>query len=284
VIGRTGGPAIAWHDGGSSKTDGCQFYGCSSLRSATLNAVTELPNDFFNNCSSLTNVVFNCEPTSLGRYVFGNCTSLETVTPFLPSSITNIGGYAFYKCNNLAGDLTVGRRKTRLTFNSRHDPNDEWTDHQFMGMYALRSLTINSDFTRLPQDCCVKDIALETVCVNANADIIFGKWSLAGWENHNPPIRDLYVNSFATFEDEVLRYRPAMKLRFWVPAGNAQWQTWVAANVDRWEDLTDDQRAGYYAEFGADAKHPVGLTHDNVQPATQWLMWRPKGGLILFVQ
>ncbi len=63
----------------------------------------------FDGCASLTNVVFEeTGLTSIGSYVFRNCTSLERITPFLPDTVTSIGYEAFQNCTALACSLRIG--------------------------------------------------------------------------------------------------------------------------------------------------------------------------------
>ena len=292
TIGRIGGPTVEWVDGGSIQEDGCQFKMSTKragrITSVTLNAVTNVPNDCFYSCTSLTNVTVNSQLVSIGRYAFGVCSSLKTVTPFLPPSVTTIGGYAFSQCGVLAGDLEIGARNTDIAWTSRYDPNSEWTGQQFSQMFALRSVTIRGDIDHVPTNFLAMCSALETVRIESRTDFVFCAESLAGWDGRNPPIRDLYVRAFATFDNptgkEVLRYRPDYKLRFWVPANNAKWQSWVASNVDPFDGLDPETKALYYAEFGEKAKKPVGLTHADASPSKQWLMWRPNIGMLIFVR
>ena len=288
TIGRIGGPTVEWMDGGTLLDDGCQFKMSAKkvgrITSVTLNAVTNVPNDCFNYCTSLTNVTFNSPVVSIGRYVFATCTSLKTVTPLLPPSVTTLGGYAFYQCDNLVGDVEIGARKAKITWDSRYDPDHAYTGQQFAQDFTIRSLTIHGDIDHVPTNFLAMSSAVETVRIESRTDFVFCAESLAGWDGRNPPIRDLYVKAFATFEKDVLRYRPDYKLRFWVPADNAKWQSWVASNVDPFDGLDLETKALYYAEFGEKAKKPVGLTHADASPSKQWLMWQPSVGMMIFVR
>lgn len=292
TIGRIGGPPVEWTDGGSVENDGGQFImwpdKAGRITSVTLNAVTNVPNDCFEFCTSLTNVTFNSPVVSIGRYAFATCTSLMTVTPLLPPSVHQIGGYAFYQCNNLVGDVEIGARKAKITWDSRYDPKGSYAGQQFAQDFTIRSLTIHGDIDHVPTNFLAMACAVETVRIESRTDFVFCAESLAGWDGRNPPIRDLYVRAFATFDNptgkEVLRYRPDYKLRFWVPADNAKWQSWVASNVDPFDGLDPETKALYYAEFGETARKPVGLTHADAAPSKQWLMWQPNVGMMIFIR
>ena len=80
------------------------FSGCTSLTSFTFSdAIIEIGEAAFYNCSSLTNLIgFNTNTTlvSIGARSFYNCTSLTQIN-FAPN-IQTIGAYAFYNCNSLS--------------------------------------------------------------------------------------------------------------------------------------------------------------------------------------
>ena len=61
--------------------------------------VTEIGNNAFYGCTSLTSVTIGNSITSIGDYAFSGCTSLTSVT--IPDSVTSIGRYAFYNCSSL---------------------------------------------------------------------------------------------------------------------------------------------------------------------------------------
>ena len=76
------------------------FFGCSSLTSVTIpNSVTSISPWAFENCSSLTSVTIPNSVTEIDSYAFRGCGSLTSVT--IPNSVTKIGLSAFKDCQNL---------------------------------------------------------------------------------------------------------------------------------------------------------------------------------------
>lgn len=61
--------------------------------------VTEISENAFHNCSSLTSVTIGSGVTSIGSYAFYKCSSLQSLT--IPNSVNSIGRLAFYGCTGL---------------------------------------------------------------------------------------------------------------------------------------------------------------------------------------
>ena len=94
------------------------FYGCNSLASVHITDLTAWMNikfrtydsnplyngaDLYLNGSLVTDLVIPAGMTSIGKYAFYNCDSLESVT--IPDSVTSIGEGAFSGCDNL--EITI---------------------------------------------------------------------------------------------------------------------------------------------------------------------------------
>ena len=281
VVGRPGGPVVEM---ASDVENEPNHFASTAIGSAVFHSVRIIPNECFHYCTSLTNVVL-CEGIDrIGRYAFAACTALTTVTPFLPQSVRHVGGFAFYQCSNLSGNLFVGQRNKPLEWDSPGDPNRQWADHQFAEIFALKSVTIYGDIDEITKDCFCMDSALETVRIYSKTSVTVGDSAFGGWSGHTPPIRDFYANAFMTFGKETFRYYPDYTMRFWVARGNAQWDAWIAENVTPWNELGDVTN-NFYTAFGAGARKPVGLVKDGVQPARQWVMrWSPGVGTMVLVR
>ena len=61
--------------------------------------VTEIGDNAFEDCSSLTSVTIPEGVTRIGDWAFKGCSSLTSVT--IPESVTRIGDKAFYGCSSL---------------------------------------------------------------------------------------------------------------------------------------------------------------------------------------
>jgi len=75
------------------------LYGCKSLLHVDLKGcakLTQLGNNVFGWCSSLTSVSLPDGLTQLGDQVFDECYSLTSVT--LPDGVTKLGDGVFYEC------------------------------------------------------------------------------------------------------------------------------------------------------------------------------------------
>ena len=83
------------------------------------NHATEIEDDAFSYCTSLTSVTIPDSVTSIGNYAFEYCTSLTSVT--IPDSVTSIGDWAFY-CTSLTS-VTIPESVTSI------------------GLYAFRGCT-----------------------------------------------------------------------------------------------------------------------------------------------
>ena len=76
------------------------FQGCSSLTTVELpDSLTNIGQDAFDGCTSLTTVELPDSLTSIGNFAFWGCSSLTTVE--LPDSLTSIGNSAFDGCTSL---------------------------------------------------------------------------------------------------------------------------------------------------------------------------------------
>ena len=101
------------------------FGGCDNLTSITIpNSVTSIGDGAFEDCNNLASitvnsnnnnyssqdgVLFNKNKTTLIQYPMGNTRTSYTI----PNSVTSIGGYAFYSCDNLTS-ITIPNSVTSI--------------------------------------------------------------------------------------------------------------------------------------------------------------------------
>ena len=285
VIGSEGGAPTELP---TSFGNGYQFSVCSSITSIRFRSATALPANVCLKCSSLTNVVLDAAETvggsafnactalktvrlsetlqSIGGSAFMNCTALATVEPFLPESVTSIGVSAFDGCSALAGDLVIGSEGGAPT----ELPPSGGSGYQFSVCKSITSIRFRSA-TTLPANVCLKCSSLTNVVLDA-AETVGGNAF-----NSDNKISDFFVNRFAAINSTAFNFGPAAYgMRFHVAKGNADWDGWVATNVTRWAELTEDQRGKFAKAFPGETKHPVGLINKNgAQPQNQWACrWR----------
>ncbi len=93
------------------------FMGCSSLTYIEIpNSVTTIGNNAFQNCTSLTSISLPSGLTSIEKQLFYNCTALTTIE--IPAGVTTIDTTAFEDCSSLA-TFTVAEGNT--TFSASDD-------------------------------------------------------------------------------------------------------------------------------------------------------------------
>ena len=76
------------------------FQNCTSITSVVYDAsVPTVPNQCFNGCTSLSSVTLNENVTGIGHYAFTSCPNLSYLE--IPRSVTEISDYAFMNDSNL---------------------------------------------------------------------------------------------------------------------------------------------------------------------------------------
>ena len=113
------------------------FYNCKSLTSVVIpDSVTKIGYYAFDECSSLTSVVIPDSVTEIGKFAFMRCRSLTSVV--IPDSVTKIESMAFLDCSSLTSIVignsvillpTAGRRGLPRPFMKKHIPHPAHLHH-----------------------------------------------------------------------------------------------------------------------------------------------------------
>ena len=156
--------------------EGRAFQDCKALPSVAVGpGVVKLADSLFAGDTALTNAVLHDGITSIGSS-FNGCTALETVTPFLPASVTAVATYAFQNCHALRGDLfiatngaaaTIGgtafSNARGLTSATMGDGVSKIEGNTFVGCSSLTRVRLSANLTSIGQSAFNGCSSLESV-------------------------------------------------------------------------------------------------------------------------
>ena len=113
------------------------FLGCKTLTSITIpNSVTTIGDHAFSWCSNLTSAIIGNSVTDIGTGAFGNCSALTSIT--IPNSVTTISNSAFRGCESFTS-VTIPNSVTEIY------------NYAFYGCSALTLVNIGSSVTKIGQ-------------------------------------------------------------------------------------------------------------------------------------
>ena len=127
-------------------------------------SVTSIGNYVFQDCSNLTSVTIPDSVTSIGSSAFQNCTGLTSVT--IGNSVTSIGDYAFYTCSSLTS-VDIPDSVTSIG------------DHVFDHCSGLTSITIGSGVTSISSSAFSGCSSLTSVTIG-NSVTSIGSYAFYG--------------------------------------------------------------------------------------------------------
>lgn len=172
---------------GVKSIHGQTFWGCSSLESIIIPfTVTSIDNYAFMGCSSLTSITIPKSVTEIRQFTFAGCTNLTSIivesgntkydsrnncnaiietktntliqgcsSTIIPSSVTSIGNYAFYRITNLTS-ITIPESITEID------------NGAFSGCSGLTTISLPKNLTTLKSQTFWECIALKSITLPQN--------------------------------------------------------------------------------------------------------------------
>lgn len=217
----------------------------SNISSVTLGTgVKMVPKRCFRENYGMTNLVFLGDIEILGGQAFELCTSLASVTPFLPHSITNIGSWVFSSDTALEQDLELGKGKNPVTLVG--------SSHFYKS--GITSIDIGPGITTLPQQCFDSCPNLTNVIIRG--EVALGKYAFSSARSlqnvylaHKPTAWEASFNNHATYT------------RFHLARGIEAWDDFVAdpAMMIPWENVAS-YRKDTYSSLYPEGPTPIGLS------------------------
>ena len=245
---------------------GQAFYNCSSLPSITIpETVISIGNNAFSSCESLKSVIWNAiHCADLSGTPFYYCTSISfgnnveviparicydsnNLTSFtIPSSVKEIGQYAFYRCNKVTSvkmnngieRLGKGVFYQCLALDTIVLPNSvlDAGTYTFYGCKVLKHLVLSNQLTAIGENLCNGCAALETIIIPATVQTIgqkafydCKKLKFITCEAQTPPACGTTV--FGNVDKSTPLYVPAAKINDYKAA-------------DQWKDFLDIRPIG----------------------------------------
>lgn len=136
-------------------------------------SVTEIGQDAFSYCYSLTSVTIPNSVKSIGDYAFWGCIGLISVT--IPNSVTRIGNNSFLDCSSLTSVTIPGSVKSigagafskcsSLTSVRIPDSVKKIDAYAFSGCSSLTSVNIGSSVTEIGENAFYECSSLESVTI-----------------------------------------------------------------------------------------------------------------------
>ena len=197
---------------------------------------------------------------------------LESVTPFLPASLTYLGDSAFTRDTKLAGDLVLSNPQLEIS--------GDYMIHGGQGQATFYGTCITSaDLTGSRIECLPE--ALFRNCAQMKTFIFpktYVEMATSMFAN-DTSLADIRFRSFPRLGgvSSFFHLTPGdYRGRIVYPRGNTGWETFISTNETfvAWEDAGDATNT-YYATF-ADRWRPAGyvIWDDNPTSIIKWLVPR----------
>ena len=122
-------------------------------------SVTSIGEYVFQNCSSLKNIIIPDSVTRIDNFAFENCSSLTSIT--IPNSVTSTGSGVFYGCSSLTS-ITIGSGMTEIS------------DNSFNGCSSLTNIAIPDSVTSIYTSAFEGCSSLTSITIPNSVTSIYG--------------------------------------------------------------------------------------------------------------
>ncbi len=238
----------------------------TKITSANFTGLSTVPDNTFLDCEELKSVVLSENLVSIGGSAFRNCVNLESVEPFLPSTLATLGSSAFYNCQKLTGALFLSNPDSLIL---GHYNNGSW-----------RSMFVNAQITAVtitaPVTVGDQSYNLDEYMFDGNT--LLGEVSLPGNVTAIPAhsfcnctsLTNLtFSGDMPTIASTTFRGVPAKSMNIHVPRDNASWSVLESDANFTAVTKTDDNMADFNERYPNYPSKPYGLW--KVGETTAWV-------------
>ena len=282
--------------GGEISITSCSSLGGNNVMDASLPVKGGYPIVSIGGCTSTSVKTLILPETirTLDHRAFVNCSSLTSVSPMFPDSLTTFGGGCFADAHNFKGNVRIGfgtdagGAPLPVTFAIHDGVRGIQFQSQALGpdillgpgvmsipAYTFRNCSIVTNLSLGANLSSLKANAFEQLGKSANASVVF-------------------AGDKPTLEASAFSATTPAKVRFLVPwNGGSKYPAWAAfltdtAKVTPWAALSAADKETYEANFpGKMATHnPYGkvISSEDGFPAGSWVCATKSSGFAIFVR
>lgn len=228
---------------------------------------------------------------TLANRAFVNCSSLTSVSPMFPDSLTTFGGGCFADAGGFTGNVRIGfgtdagGNPLPVTF-SIHDTT---RGLQFQSQALGPDILLGPGVTSIPSSTFRNCRNVTNLVLGVNMSTI----ATSAFENFGQKAASVVFEgampAMANTAFTIVSDGQASRVRFCIQHSLA-WQSFLsdASKVTPWDSLTLEQRAPYLENFPKrnDTFKPYGIMAANSDglPAGSWICVRKPSGLLIFVR
>lgn len=224
----------------------------SLITSAKVMTTNIISTSAFSNCKLLSDVVLAEGLKTISESAFSGCTSLTNIVPFLPKSVSNVGGSAFVGCRSLAIPLIIsGGEAVSLPHNN----------NQAVGPFyhtGITSADLSGNVPLIPNGCFSGCTNLETIIVSEYTTSIETQ-AFSGYGNDiSSKLNSVYFLGDCPQEisSNIFGGKSSYGVAVYIPAGRESWENYGAENFSA---PTDDELVVFAENFPDSEQKPFAV-------------------------